>query len=108
MDIHKIFQIAAQVALLLYVAFWLYHAIECLRRKDFKLFDKIFWFILLIVPVVGPIMYRGIGNEFYKESGQPGAELAKAATAAKPKRRVPRGGVKIELPRNMEPPTDKN
>ncbi|HOX29204.1 MAG TPA: PLDc N-terminal domain-containing protein [bacterium] len=67
MDIAKIGQILTGIALLLFVIFWIYHIVECLRRKDFRIFDKIFWTLILLVPILGLIMYRGIGNEFYKK-----------------------------------------
>ena len=58
------------VFLALFALFWLLHFIGCLRRKDFGTADKIFWFIILIIPVAGLILYRGIGNEFYKKSSR--------------------------------------
>jgi hypothetical protein len=106
MDIHKFLEEAPKVLLVLFAIFWIYHIIECLRRKDFKIFDKIFWTILLLVPVIGLIMYRGIGNEFYKkgtmEMEKPAAQASPADKALKntPKKRIPRGGVKIQLPMN--------
>lgn len=66
MNYEKTVQTAVGILLLLFVIFWTYHIVECLRRPDFKILDKIFWTILLLVPVIGLIMYRGIGNEFYK------------------------------------------
>lgn len=68
MNYEKTIQTAVGILLLLFVIFWIYHIVECLRRPDFKISDKIFWTILLIVPVIGLIMYRGIGNEFYKRN----------------------------------------
>ena len=67
METKTIIHMIVSAALLLFVIFWVYHLVECARRPDFKPFDKIFWFILLLVPVIGLIMYRGIGNEFYKK-----------------------------------------
>lgn len=62
----KTIQIFIGILLLLFVIFWIYHIVECVRRPDFRISDKIFWCILLLVPILGLIMYRGIGNEFYK------------------------------------------
>jgi len=65
-----ILQIAAGAIALSFLIFWIYHILECLRRPDYGLFDKLFWTILLLVPIIGLIMYRGIGNEFYKKRKQ--------------------------------------
>ena len=45
---------------------WLLHIIACLRRKEFKPVDKFFWFGVLLIPIVGLILYRGLAPEFYK------------------------------------------
>jgi hypothetical protein len=60
-------QLGVSGILIFYIIFLLYHIVECLRRRDFRIVDKIFWTLLLLVPVLGLIMYRGIGNEFYKK-----------------------------------------
>lgn len=73
LNIREILGYVAQGLLVLFVIFWFYHIIECLRRKDFGFFDKLFWTLILLVPVLGLILYRGIGNEFYK-SGTGGEE----------------------------------
>ena len=67
MDIKEILRYIMMGFLALFIVFWMYHIVECLRRKDFGAFDKLFWFILLLVPLLGLIMYRGIGNEFYRK-----------------------------------------
>ncbi len=66
-NIKQILGYCAQGLLVLFVIFWIYHIIECVRRKDFSIFDKLFWFVVLLVPILGLILYRGIGNEFYKD-----------------------------------------
>ena len=104
MDTTKLTHNILAVAALLFGIFWGYHIVECLRRKDFRIADKIFWFILLLVPVLGLIMYRGIGNEFYKKRAGGAAPAAQQQGAAsRPPVRRPRGGVKIELPPNNRP-----
>lgn len=105
MNFTKVFHWTLISAAIIFAVFWIYHIVECLRRKDFRIPDKIFWFILLLVPVLGLIMYRGIGNEFYKNkllNGNSGAENNYSGETGK-KRRRPRGGVKIELPQNERP-----
>jgi len=72
MDWEKKVQIGLGIAALIFVIFWIYHIVECLRRPDFSIFDKVFWFILLLIPALGLIMYRGIGNEFYKKNRKDG------------------------------------
>ncbi len=49
---------------------WLYHYIECLRRKDLRAADKIFWVIVLAMPLAGIILYRALGRYFYKTPGR--------------------------------------
>lgn len=73
MKFKEIMALVGQLGIGVFLIFWAYHIVECIRRKDYGIFDKIFWFLLLLVPVIGLIMYRGIGNEFYKhKSGGPG------------------------------------
>ncbi|HOY63844.1 MAG TPA: PLDc N-terminal domain-containing protein [bacterium] len=69
MHFETVLKITAITATSLFAVFWIFHLVECLRRKDFGLMDKLFWFVLLLVPVLGLIMYRGIGNEFYRKKG---------------------------------------
>ena len=38
----------------------------CLTRRDFKMSDKVFWFAVLLIPIIGLILYRGLAPEFYK------------------------------------------
>ena len=54
------------IPLMAYIVWWVMHIIGCLRRKDYRAVDKLFWFIILLVPVVGLILYRALGPEFYK------------------------------------------
>jgi len=67
MAIGEIFRYIFMGFLALFGIFWIFHIVECLRRPDYGIFDKIFWFLLLLVPVLGLILYRGIGHEFYKD-----------------------------------------
>ena len=108
MNIHKILPIAATILAGIFCIFWIYHIVECLRRKDFRIGDKIFWFIILLAPVLGLILYRGIGNEFYNNKTRDGKDIA-VKEPARPvrKRRIPRGGAKIELPTDLNPPAGK-
>lgn len=67
MNIKDILALIAQLGLGAFIVFWIYHIVQCFRRPDYRIFDKIFWFLVLLIPIVGLIMYRGIGNEFYKD-----------------------------------------
>ena len=67
MELKQIAGLIGQALIFMFVVFWGYHIVECFRRKDYRWFDRIFWFLILLVPVLGLILYRGIGNEFYKK-----------------------------------------
>ncbi len=92
MSFEKIMQNVIGGVLLAYIVFLSYHLIECIRRKDFKIFDKIFWTVVLLIPVVGLILYRGVGNEFVKKGGPTETK------SNEPPKRKSRKPVKIELP----------
>ncbi|HOO55680.1 MAG TPA: PLDc N-terminal domain-containing protein [bacterium] len=68
METKTIIHLITVAFLLSFAVFWIYHIVECFRRKDFRVSDKIFWFVMLLIPVLGLILYRGIGNEFYKKN----------------------------------------
>lgn len=109
MDYMKIFHWALISAAIIFAVFWIYHIVECVRRKDFRIADKLFWFILLLVPVIGLVMYRGIGNEFYKKRSlnDNDGTVTDVRKENEKKRKRPRGGVKIELPQNERPVVKK-
>ena len=54
------------IIIVVFLIYWIWHFVHCLTRKDFKITDKLFWFLALCVPIVGIILYRGLGKEFYK------------------------------------------
>ncbi|MEW5946104.1 MAG: PLDc N-terminal domain-containing protein [bacterium] len=61
---------AAALSALAFLAVWITHVVHCVRRRDFTALDKIVWFIALLVPIVGLILYRGLGREMYKRKAR--------------------------------------
>jgi hypothetical protein len=53
-------------AVLAYLIWWGLHIVGCLTRRDFRMTDKIFWFAVLAIPIIGLVLYRGLAPEFYK------------------------------------------
>lgn len=52
--------------MLAYFIWWGLHIVGCLTRRDFRMTDKIFWFAVLAIPIIGLVLYRGLAPEFYK------------------------------------------
>lgn len=52
--------------MLAYFIWWGLHIVGCLTRRDFRMSDKIFWFAVLAIPIIGLVLYRGLAPEFYK------------------------------------------
>lgn len=48
-----------------FVAYWLWHIGHCLARRDYNIMDKVVWTFCLLIPVVGLILYRGLGKKLY-------------------------------------------
>ena len=53
-------------AVLAFFIWWGLHIVGCLTRRDFRMSDKIFWFFVLAIPLIGLVLYRGLAPEFYK------------------------------------------
>ena len=64
--LEKISAIVVTVGVLVFAVYWLWHFYHCLARKDFRTLDKLFWVFALLIPIVGLILYRGLGKVFYK------------------------------------------
>jgi len=52
--------------IVVFFLYWFGQLTGCLARKDFRPVDKLFWFLVLLIPIIGLILYRGLGPEFYK------------------------------------------
>lgn len=70
MLLKKIFLICLMVCAALFVLYWLWQIARCLTRKDFTPLDRLVWTFALLIPVVGLILYRGIGGRLYARKPQ--------------------------------------
>jgi len=46
--------------------YWLSYFVQCYERKDMTVGDKILWTVLLLIPILGIILYRGLGLQWMK------------------------------------------
>ncbi|MEW6201828.1 MAG: hypothetical protein AB1546_07625 [bacterium] len=64
--LEKISAAVVTIGIIVFAVYWLWHFYRCLTRKDFRALDKLFWVFALLIPIIGIILYRGLGKEFYK------------------------------------------
>lgn len=59
---------------IVFVVYWLWHIGHCLARRDFDILDKVVWTLCLLIPIVGLILYRGLGKKMYGKKARPIAQ----------------------------------